>query len=634
MLIKERRPMNNSNSSKIWLSPLISDGMVLQRDTVVKIWGKGVPYKELRLNFMNKEYMTFAREDGSWDIKLNGLKPGGPNDMVIYHDGDKKFIKDILVGDVWVLGGQSNMQIPISRTLDLFEEEVQGADNPEIRQFTVPMEYDFNKPIDELSGGNWVPVTPESVYGFSAIGYFFSKKIYDKYKIPIGLLWTAIGGTPVESWISEGSLMKFDRFNELLSQCKDDSYVQGTINKENEYNNNWYHELYEADDGLKDLPWYSEDYNDKDWRDIQLPASFRGTELEPIRGTVWLRKEINIPKHMAGKEGKLLLGTLVDADDTYINGVKVGNTGYLYPPRRYKIPEGLLKAGKNTITVRIIMTQNIGGFVEDMPYYIKIENEQIPIYGAWKYKVGAITKPQAPTTFFQYKPVGAYNGMLYPLRKYSIMGVLWYQGESNTGNPYDYKELFETVISDWRKLWNKEELPFYYVQLANHCPWRLEPEVSGWAYVREAQRQLMKLPNTGMTVAIDVGMYNDLHPWNKKSVGERLALWALNYAYGEKNVCSGPIYNHMIIEDNKIRLYFDYVGSGLFIKGDKLETFEVCGEDGVFYTAEASIEGECLVVSCKKVLKPYKVRYAWADNPEKANLYNMDGLPASPFISD
>jgi sialate O-acetylesterase len=626
--------MNNSNSNKIWLSPVLSDGMVLQRNSTLKIWGRGIPAKELILTFLDKKYNTLVREDGSWDIELDELQAGGPYDMIISHDGEEKRISDILVGDVWVLAGQSNMQIPISRTLDLFEEEVKEADNNKIRQFTVPMVYDFHGPVDELSDGSWIPVTPKTIYSFSAVGYFFSKKIYDKYQIPIGLLFTAIGGTPVEAWISEESLMSFDRFSEILNMCKDDSYVQGTINKENEYNNNWYHKLYEADEGLKEEPWYMDGLNDNDWRDIHLPASFRGTELEPIRGSVWLRKDVIIPEHLAGKEGKLVLGTVVDADDTYINGVMIGNTGYLYPPRRYKIPSGLLKAGKNTITVRMIMTQNIGAFVTDMPYFIKIGDEEIAISGTWKYKVGAITKPQNPTTFFQYKPTGVYNGMIYPLRNYSIAGVLWYQGESNTGYPYDYKDLFKTLIGDWRRLWKKEKLPFYYVQLANHCPWRLEPEVSGWAYVREAQRQTMEMPNTGMAVIIDVGMYNDLHPWDKKSVGERLALWALRDIFGENLVCSGPVFSHMTIEGNKARLYFDYVGSGLDVRGDKLETFEICGEDEVFNPAEAVIEDSCVIVSSKRVSKPKKVRYAWADNPEKANLYNKEGLPASPFISD
>jgi len=609
--------------------------MVLQRDSRVKIWGKGIPGKELKLTFLNNEYKTVVNDDGSWTIELYDLKPGGPYEIVINHENEEKVIKDVLVGDVWVLGGQSNMQIPISRTLDLFEDEIKGADYPEIRQFTVPMVYNFNGPVDELSEGTWVPVNPETVYSFSAIGYFFSRKIYDKYKIPIGLLFTAIGGTPAEAWMSEQTLMRFDRYIDVLEQCKDESYVNDTIASDTERTQNWYDELYKKDEGLheKPEPWYSEKYNDSDWRDIDLPASFRGTELEPIRGSVWFRKEFWLPERLAGKEGKLILGTLIDGDDTYINGVQVGNTGYLYPPRRYKIPAGLLKTGRNVIAVRLIMTLNIGGFVTDMPYYIKIEDEQIPISGTWRYKIGAITKAQDPVTFFKYKPTGLYNGMIYPLRNYSIRGVLWYQGESNTGYPYDYKELFKAVINDWRKLWDLGDIPFYYVQLANYCPWRMEPEVSGWAELREAQRRVLKVPNTGMAVTIDVGMYNDLHPWDKKSVGERLALWALNQVFGEDIICSGPIYDRMTVEGNKIRLYFKYTGSGLTVKGNKLEAFEICGKDGVFYPAEAEIDNDSVVVYSKKVSQPVRVRYAWADNPEKANLYNKEGLPASPFIT-
>lgn len=624
------------DNNKIWISPLISDGMVLQRDTEVSIWGKAVANESLKLTFVGNEHSTVVKEDGSWEIVLNDLKPGGPFIIKINSADEEKIVKDVYVGDVWVLSGQSNMQIPINRTLDLFEDEVKDANYPEIRQYTVPMVYDFKNPIDEVSGGNWVPVTPETIYSFSAIGYFFSKKIYDKYKIPIGLLFTAIGGTPAEAWISQDTMTRFDRFDDIIKKCKQDSYIQDLTNKENEYNNQWYSEIYQADEGLHDktAPWYSDECNDIDWKTMELPASFRGTELETIRGgAVWLRKEIEIPDNMAGKEGKLIFGTIIDADDTYINGVKVGNTGYLYPPRRYKIPEGLLKAGKNIITVRVIMTQNIGGVVSDMPYFIKVGNEQIPVSGTWKYKVGAITRPQNPTTFFQNMPSGVYNGMIYPLRKYAITGALWYQGESNTGETYDYKDLFEAVISDWRKLWKQGDFPFYYVQLANYCPWRLEPEVSGWAEVREAQRQVMDLPNTGMSVIIDIGMYNDLHPWNKKSVGERLALWALNSTYGEENVPSGPIYRKMTIENSSIKLDFDYIGSGLLVKGDKLETFEICGDDSVFYPVDAEIGGDHVLVSSKDVSNPTRVRYGWSDNPERANLFNKEGLPASPFIT-
>lgn len=619
----------------IWLSPLISDGMVLERDSKVPIWGKATIGEIISLTFLDKSYQTKVDEKDTWEIILNDLPAGGPFEMVIQCGTEQKIIKDILVGDIWVLGGQSNMQIPIARTLDLFEDEVKNAECTGIRQFAVPQVYNFHAPQDELTGGNWISVTPESINSFSAIGYFFAKKLYEKYQVPIGMLFTAIGGTPVEAWLSEKTLRKFDRLKETLSQCQDDDYVAGIQHMEETRNNKWYNDLYEKDAGHHDMkaPWYSEDCDDADWSDIELPRSFRGTELEEIRGCVWFRKEIFIPDHMTAGKAKLVLGTIVDGDDTYVNGVQVGNTGYLYPPRRYVIPEGLLKKGKNILTVRVIMTQNIGAFVTDMPYFLKANGEELPLSGTWKYRIGTKMEAQSSTTFFQYKPTGVYNGMIYPLRKYSIKGVLWYQGESNTGHPDDYGDLFKAVIKDWRDTWELGEFPFLYVQLANYCPWKMEPEVSGWARVREEQRKTLEVPNTGMAVIHDVGNYNDLHPQNKKAVGNRLALWAMKLVYGEDIVYCGPIYSHMEMEGDKIRLYFNHVGSGLIAKGGELKTFSICGKDGKFITADAKIVNDTVVVSGKDLKEPVAVRYAWADNPEGANLYNREDLPSSSFTT-
>ncbi len=620
----------------IKLPALISNGMVLQRGTRVRIWGEAAPEQELTLTFLEKQYRTKTAADGAWELLLDDLEPGGPFCMVIECSGSELTLQDIMVGDVWVLAGQSNMQIPVRRTLDLFADEVKDALCPEIRSFLVPMVYDFHGPKEELSGGSWISVNPTTIYDFSAIGYFFAKKIFEKYKVPIGMLFTAIGGTPAEAWISEQTLMRFGRFEELLTLCKDDSYVTGTIKREEEETGAWYRELEEADEGLKEPsgPWYREDYDCSEWEEMILPRSFEGCELEKIKGgAIWFRKELTVPADMVKGSGKLVLGTIIDGDDTYLNGVRIGGTGYLYPPRRYEIPEGLLREGKNTITVRLLVTQNTGAFVTDMPYVLRANGQELPISGPWKYKIGAVTKAQQPTTFFQYKPAGLYNGMIYPLRKYAIKGVLWYQGESNDSYPYDYKDLLEAVITDWRLLWNMGSFPFLYVQLANYCPWRKEPEVSNWARLREEQRQAMEVSDTGMVVTIDKGMYNDLHPWDKKSVGERLALWAFHMVFGEDIVCSGPIYDHMEKEGSAIRLYFKHTGSGLILRGDRVATLEACGEDGVFYPAEGVIEGDTLLVTCSKVKAPSHVRYGWLSNPEEANLYNKEGLPASPFTS-
>lgn len=621
--------------NSILLPTLISDRMVLQRNSRVRIWGKAASNEIIKLTFLKKDYTILVDTSGIWEIILDNLQAGGPYEMVIECCNVKKTLSDILVGDVWVLGGQSNMQIPVKRTLDLFEEEVKDAEYSEIRQFLVPQEYDFHEPQEELTGGSWVAVNPTSIYDFSAIGFFFARILQEKYKIPIGLLLTAIGGTPAEAWISEKTLMRFGKFQELLNLCKDDSYVNGTKHREELQNNCWYRELDEKDAGLHDAKgfWYKENHDDSEWEEMELPANFAGTKLETIKGSIWFRKEIEIPKSMLKGNAKLILGTIIDGDDTYINGVPVGNTGYLYPPRRYIIPEGLLKEGRNIIAVRVILTKNVGAFVTDMPYFIEANGEQVPISGTWKYHIGTTINAQGPTTFFQYKPTGVYNSMIYPLRRLNISGVLWYQGESNTDDPFNYKDLFEAVIKDWRATWNIGEFPFLYVQLANYCPWRQEPPVSGWARIREEQRKVLELAGTGMAVSFDVGNYNDLHPQNKKAVADRLALWASKIVYGEDIVCSGPIYDHMSIEGRTIKLYFKHVGSGLAMKGVELKTFEVCGTDGVYYAAEAVIDKDKVIVSTSKVKEPLHVRYAWADNPEEANLYNKEELPGSPFTT-
>ncbi len=620
----------------IILPALVSDGMVLQRNTQIRIWGKAAPGEELTLNFRNGLYRTETGENGAWEIRLDSPEAGGPYEMVFRCGGSEKILQNIMVGDVWVLGGQSNMQISVRRTLDLFAREVKGVDFPAIRQFIVPQVYDFHGCREDLPGGSWVPVTPDSVYDFSAIGYFFARKLYDKYSIPIGLILSAIGGTPAESWISEKTLMRFGKFQEPLAFCKDDSYVNGTIQREEMQNNCWYRELTETDAGLKDevCPWFSDECDTAGWKEIEIPFPFEGTELEEVKGgAVWFRKEIDLSANMLEGKGKLVLGTIIDADDTYVNGVRVGGTGYLYPPRRYDIPEGLLREGKNTITVRLVVTRNTGAFVTDMPYVLRVNGEELPLFGIWKYKVGAVIKAQLPTTFFQYKPTGLYNGMIYPLRKYMIRGVLWYQGESNTDYPYDYKDLFESVIRDWRETWNIGEFPFLYVQLANYCPWKKEPDISGWARLREEQRKVLEVPGTGMVVTVDKGMYNDLHPWDKKSVGERLALWAFKMVFHEDIVCSGPIYKSMEKKGRTIILHFDYTGSGLMAEGGVLNSFEACGADGFFYPVEATIDKDTVIVTGNRAEDPVHVRYGWADNPESANLYNREGLPASPFTT-
>jgi sialate O-acetylesterase len=315
--------------------------------------------------------------------------------------------------------------------------------------------------------------------------------------------------------------------------------------------------------------------------------------------------------------------------------VFVGTTSYQYPPRWYSLPPNVLKAGPNTVVVRVISNIGKGGFVLDKPYQIVCEGGTIDLKGPWLYRLGARMEPLASQTFIRWKPLGLFNAMLAPLLNYAIKGVIWYQGESNAERPIEYRDLFPAVIRDWRAKWNQGDFPFLFVQLPNFMEAKDQPSESNWALLREAQLRTLSLPRTGMAVAIDIGEWNDIHPLNKKDVGKRLALAAQKVAYADdKVVYSGPIYQSMKVDGDKIIIAFTNTGSGLVARGEELKTFAIAGSDKRFVWAKAKIENNRVVVWSEMVSNPVAVRYAWADNPEGANLYNAEGLPASPFRTD
>jgi sialate O-acetylesterase len=380
--------------------------------------------------------------------------------------------------------------------------------------------------------------------------------------------------------------------------------------------------------------WKNPSLNTSGWGIMNVPGYWAGTSSGPLNGVVWFRKKFNIPSNMAGKEALLILGRLVDADSVFINGRFVGSTGYQYPPRRYSIPEGLLLEGENTIVVRIINTSGIGGFVPDKIYEIISGDDRIDLRGDWQYRVGAQMAPLADQTFIRWKPLGLFNGMIHPLLNYQIKGVVWYQGESNTTKALEYRRLLPALIKDWRRNWSEGDFPFIFAQLPNFMEVKSAPGESDWALLREAHLKTLSVPNTGMAVTIDLGEWNDVHPLNKKDVGKRLALSARKIAYGESLVSSGPLLKEMKIKRNKAILSFDHCGSGLIAKGGTLNYFSMAGADRKFHWAKAKIRKNTVIVWCEKVPHPMAVRYAWADNPEGANLYNREGLPASPFRTD
>ncbi len=420
---------------------------------------------------------------------------------------------------------------------------------------------------------------------------------------------------------------------------RDNNLIKEIENSDNIRIQSWYRLLRQKDEGYRNKTnnWFDPNIDCNDWAKMNIPGYWSDSEPEIKNGVVWFRKKINIADDIAGKNGLLILGRIVDADSVYVNGSFVGTVSYQYPPRRYEIPAGLLKKGENTIVVRVINSSGKGGFVPDKEYELVIGDSKIDLKGEWHYKQGAGMEPLAGQTFIRWKPLGLYNGMISPLINYGIKGVIWYQGESNAGRPMEYRELFPAMIADWRERFNQGDFPFLFVQLANYMEVKDKPSESNWALLRESQSKTLNVKNTGMAVTIDIGEWNDIHPLNKKDVGERLAFAAQKIAYNNKNIVySGPVYESMVVNGNKIELTFSEVGSGLIFKGDNEQgAFAICGSDKKFVWAKALITGkDKIIVWCDNIENPVAVRYAWADNPAGVNLYNKEDLPASPFRTD
>ena len=450
---------------RVKLPRLVSDGMVLQRDTNVRLWGWASPGEKVSIRFLGKIYTAATEADSGWSIMLSPMKAGGPYTMEI--DADNYIVvNNILIGDVWVCSGQSNMELPMVRVKPRYEEVIVHSENPDIRQFLVPEKCGFDGPQEDLQLGQWESANPWSVLHFTAAGYFFARTIYEKYHVPIGLINASVGGTPIEAWMSKDALKEFPAILETGEKFKDSSYRDGVAKENNVVSDAWYSSRWQQDEGLKgDKPWYDPTYDDSSWSTIKLPSFWADEGLGNVNGVVWFRREFNVPASLAGKPAKLLMGRIVDGDYDYINGVLVGSVSYQYPPRIYDIASGLLKAGKNVIVVRVINADGRGGFIKDKPYELKIGNHTINLAGEWLYKLGTKADPMAYPTVIIYQPFGCFNAMIAPLLNYAIKGFIWYQGESNASHPSGYAEKFSAMITDWREKWNKGFFPFVYVQL-------------------------------------------------------------------------------------------------------------------------------------------------------------------------
>ena len=626
--------------AQVKLPRVVRDSMILQRDTKVNIWGWASPNEKVNVKFNSKSYKVTTSADGKWLLQLAPMTAGGPYTMEITGK-NRIMLKDILIGDVWICSGQSNMVHQMNIHDVTYAKDIAEANNSQIRHFWIPTMTSLAGPKDDLPTGYWKSAIGEDVRPFSAVAYFFAKKLYEKYHVPIGLINASVGGTPIEAWTSKEGLKDFSDLQATIQKNKDTAYINSVAR--NAFAANPGRPAQVFDKGMiEPVKWYEPAYVPKGWRPINVPGYWEDQGLKDLNGVVWYRKEIDIPASMNVKPARVFLGRIVDADLLYINGKQVGSTTYLYPQRRYSVPADVLKAGKNTFVVRVTNASGKGGFVPDKPYYIFAGSDTVDLKGTWLYKVGQVNSPSSSSPGIRTGPVNAqnqpaalYNAMVAPVTNYSIRGFLWYQGEANTGRAEEYAKLQPAQIIDWRNKWNQGVLPFLYVQLPGFMDYNYLPSESNWAHLRESQLRSLSVPNTAMVVAIDLGEWNDIHPDNKKDVGERLGLAAMKIAYGENIVHSGPIYESATISGNIITIRFTNTGSGLTTKdGETVSELAIAGEDKKFVWADAVLKKNYIEVWSDQVPNPKYVRYAWSDNPVNPNLYNKEGLPASPFRTD
>jgi len=631
----------SSANASVRLPQLVGNHMVLQRDMKINIWGWASPGEKISVRFNGKKENAVTGADQKWLVSFPAMHAGGPFTMTI--KGENEIIlEDILIGDVWFCSGQSNMVLPMERLKEKYPEEIAHDNFPEIRNFFVPTSLDITRIHDDLPPGTWQSAVGNDLLQFGGLTYFFARQLYLKYHVPIGIINSSVGGYPIQSWMSAGAVKNFPALESLISNYADTAYINN-LNRTRAAKE-WAdaHPAFIADKGTTGpLKWTDPGFVPENWHRFWLPGYWADQGVKNLHGVLYFRKEIDVPVSMTGMPAKLFLGCIVDADSTFVNGKFVGNITYQYPPRRYSIPPDLLKAGKNTIVIKIVNTGGKGGFVPDKNYSLNANDQKIDLRGEWTYQVARVIHPQPDSLatdewIMKNSLTGLYNTMVAPALPYRVKGFLWNQGESNISNPYNYEKYLAALISDWRSMWNEGDIPFIYAQLPNFGEVEYSPSESNWAQMRQYQLETMGSPNTGMAVAIDAGQWNDLHPLNKKDVGERMALWAEHLAYGSAEPdYSGPVYQSYKIEDNKVVISFSHTGTGMVIKGGgDLYYFSIAGADKKFVWAKAKIDGDKIIVWSDEIPKPAAVRYAWADNPEGANLYNKKGLPASPFGTD
>ncbi|TLV03305.1 sialate O-acetylesterase [Dyadobacter luticola] len=621
---------------QIKMARLFSDHVVLQRQRPIPVWGWTKPGEKVKVTLAGQTAEAKADQSGKWTVSLKALEAGGPHTLTATGKSGSVSANDVLIGEVWLCSGQSNMEWPVQAAKD-YEKERQNAEFPQIRHFRVDHVVTM-EPEKDLTTGDWKVASRETVGGFSAIGFFFARELYQKLNVPIGILHSSWGGSQIEGWISKEAMLA-DSELKPYAQTMPKTWTEADVVMDKKLKKQLFKSESAAPTADDEKKYVSGNADFSTWQKTADPiGQWDWKGLMGFRGDGFMAKEVELADDIAAKPTVLSLPENDSPTQVYINGKLVSETT-VKGVKKINVAAGTWKAGKNQLVIKsgnMIATPWFGtgfmGTANDL--FLEQENQKINIAKDW-YLMPSFAEKHEYAHLMNNVGTTIYNAMIVPLIPFAIRGTLWYQGESNAGRAYQYRQSFPLMINDWRKRWN-DDFSFYWVQLSSFGSDQSSNQGSGWAELREAQNMTLSLPKTGMAVSTDVGNPKDIHPTNKQDVAHRLATNALKLDYGRDIPYSSPIYDKVDFEDGKATVSFKFADNGLMIK-DKygyLKGFEIAGDDKVFYYAQAQIQGNKVIVSHPKVSKPASVRYAWTDAPEDANLYSTDGFPASAFRTD
>jgi len=615
-------------NAQLRLPSFFSDGMVLQRNTKIPVWGWTNPNEQVTVTLNGKEAVCHADADGKWKVYLPKMKEGGPYTLKAKSGaGNAVTVNDILIGDVFLCSGQSNMELPISRCMDAVSGKVKDYSNANVRYLKIPQQYNYIEPNEDMKSESWQKITPQTCGNMGAVSYFTGRYLQEAENVPIGIINSSVGGTKVECWMDKETLSSFPEYTEELKNRKyhQPNWVDSIRSIETKAGNEWERQCIVNDPIINN--WTKPDYDFSSWKETDIFSHW-----ENGHGSYWFRKVVNIPRELAGKQAVLRLGAMKDADFVFVNGKAVGNTSYEYPPRIYTVPSGLLHEGSNDIMIKLVSQNGTANFTKDKLYQLEIDGQTIPLDEKWMMARGSEMPSKPYSTYFVDTPTGLYNAMIAPFEDFAISGAVWYQGESNCGNPQTYASLLEKMVGCWRKQFNKD-FPIVIVQLANYMQRHDQPlQNSGWCSIRQAQLEASEdIDKAAIATAVDLGEWNDIHPQRKDELGRRVAMQLEKLVYKNKDiVAEGPHPVSAKLKGDKVILKFDKK-TGKLRSSSNLSSIALAGSDGVYHWANAKTEGDYAVsVDVPYGMSPKSLRYAWDDDP-LLSIFNMESLPAPMF---